>query len=227
VHPCETPLVNSSSTGRSDGDSFGLDDAYAVVTPDDSRRLYAKWAETYDSGFVTATGYEYHEHVAEVFVAAERPEGPTLDVGCGTGAVGEALRARGVDWIDGVDISAEMLARAASKDVYRDLIEADLTIGLDIVDDTYAGITSAGTFTHGHLPPAPIGELLRVAMPGAHCTIGVNAAHWVDQGFEAYLDRLAAEQRISQYVVTVVKVYAGSDPSVPNDMSNLVSFTVS
>ena len=27
-------------------DDFGLDDAYALETPDDARRLYAAWADT-------------------------------------------------------------------------------------------------------------------------------------------------------------------------------------
>lgn len=218
--------MTSASTGRSDDDSFGLDDAYAVVTPDDNRRLYAKWARTYDTGFVEATGYEYHERVADIFVAGPRPLGPTLDVGCGTGVVGEALRSRGVAQIDGVDISAEMLSRAGTKGVYTNLIEADLTVGLAVADNTYAGVTSAGTFTHGHLPPEPLDEVVRVAMPGARCAVGVNTAHWTEHGFEAYLDRAVADRRISPYEITVVKVYAGSDPDNPNDMSNVVSFTV-
>ena len=207
-------------------DALGLEEAYAVETPDDNRRLYAKWATTYESGFIGTKRYEYHERVAEVCVARERPVGPTLDVGCGTGIVGEALRARGVDRIDGVDISAAMLEQAAAKDVYTDLIEADLTVGMAVADDTYAGITSAGTFTHGHLPPEPLGELIRVAMPGARCAIGINAAHWSDHGFEAYLDQAVVDGRIGPYDIAVVKVYEGSDPANPDDMSNVVSFTV-
>ena len=95
-----------------------------------------------------------------------------------------------------------------------------------VADDTYAGITSAGAFTHGHLPPEPLGELIRVAMPGARCAIGVNVAHWSELGFEAYLDAAVADGRIEPYQVTVVKVYEGSDPDNPDDMSNVVSFTV-
>ena len=207
-------------------DTLGLDEAYAVETPDDNRRLYAKWATTYESGFIETRGYEYHERVAEIFVAGDRPDGPTLDVGCGTGIVGEALRSRGVGRIDGVDISAEMLEQASTKNVYTNLIEADLTVGMDVPDDTYAGVTSAGTFTHGHLPPEPLGELIRVSMPRARCAIGINAAHWSDHGFEAYLDRAVADGRIDAYDVSVVKVYEGSDPANPDDMSNVVSFTV-
>ncbi len=226
--PTTEPLSGSAGNRSRDGvdDALGLDEAYAVETPDDNRRLYAKWADTYESGFIETKGYQYHERVAEIFVANERPDGPTLDVGCGTGIVGAALRAQGVGRVDGVDISAEMLKQAAAKDIYSDLIEADLTAGMSVANNTYAGVVSAGTFTHGHLPPEPLGELIRVARPGARCAIGVNAAHWSEHGFEAYLDRAVADGRISPYDITVVKVYEGSDPDNPDDMSNVVSFTV-
>ena len=47
----------------------GIEEAYELETPDDSRRLYAAWANTYDSDFVKATDYVYHQHVAEIFTA--------------------------------------------------------------------------------------------------------------------------------------------------------------
>ena len=214
------------TTPQGPSDALGLDEAYAVETPDDNRRLYARWAATYESDFIARTGYRYHEHVADVFVALERPPGPTLDVGCGTGIVGRALQERGVDGIHGVDISPQMLEQASSKGVYETLIEADLTAGLRIRADTYAGVASAGTFTHGHLPPEPLGELIRVSMPGAACAIGVNAAHFVDRGFAAWLDAAVSEERITPYSVTRLPVYDASDPTHADDMSDVVTFRV-
>ena len=142
-------------------DPIGLDDAYSVETPDDSRRLYAAWASTYDSDFIEANGYVYHQNVVNVFLDAGggRDEAPVLDVGCGTGIVGEVLRARGVGHVDGIDISSEMLEVAGTKTtptgepVYRDLLEADLTERIGIPDDVYGAVVSVGTFTHGHLRP--------------------------------------------------------------------------
>lgn len=203
-----------------------LEAAYAVETPDDNRRLYAEWASTYESSFVEAKAYEYHLHVADALVAHDRPAGPVLDVGCGTGVVGEALRERGVGEIDGVDISPEMLEQAGTKGVYGRLIEADLTVGMDVADDTYAGVTSAGTFTHGHLPPEPLRELIRVAMPGARCAIGVNAAHFEEFGFADWLDEAVRDGMIEPYELTLIKVYETSDPNKPDDMSHIVGFTV-
>ncbi len=114
---------------------------------------------------------------------------PVLDVGCGTGLVGVALRALGVDAIDGLDLSPEMLDEARTKvdgdgsPVYGDLHVGDLTAVLDLPDGGVASVVSAGTFTHGHVGPGAFDELYRVARPGALFAIGVNPDHFESHGF--------------------------------------------
>ena len=190
----------------SDEPPVTLADAYALETPEDSRRLYARWADTYESEFVALNQYVIPDRVAEVFADVARDvaggeAGPVLDVGCGTGLVGVALvrdaAGEGVDWvIDGVDISPEMLAVAAAKSrpdgrpLYRQPIEADLTAAVDIADGSYAGVLSSGTFTHGHLGPDALSGLIRFGRPGAVFAIGINAEHFAAMGFA---DQLAAE----------------------------------
>ncbi|WP_323671157.1 class I SAM-dependent methyltransferase [Candidatus Poriferisodalis multihospitum] len=159
-------MTEQSSTDSA-ATRIGLDDAYAVDGPEDNRKLYASWAETYESVFLAENDYEYHLHVAAAFCGGENLrnglDGPVLDVGCGTGVVGAELARLGVGVIDGIDISPEMLAKAAAKmhegrATYRQLFEADLTGRLDLGSDAYAGIVSAGAFTHGHLGPEPAGS---------------------------------------------------------------------
>ena len=48
-------------------EALGLDEAYSVKTPEDNKRLYAKWAATYDSSFVDAKQYRYPKAISEVF----------------------------------------------------------------------------------------------------------------------------------------------------------------
>jgi len=48
-----------------------------------------------------------------------------VDLGCGTGRIGVWLKAQGVGRVDGIDISPEMLDRAAAKKVYFRLSRAD------------------------------------------------------------------------------------------------------
>ena len=53
-----------------DKKSLGLDDAYAVKTPDDNRELYRAWAATYDSDFAAARGYQYPLRIADIATSA-------------------------------------------------------------------------------------------------------------------------------------------------------------
>jgi predicted TPR repeat methyltransferase len=123
--------------------TYGLEEAYAVQTPDDNRVLYRGWADSYEEDFVEALGYIYHEGVARVLASKLPPtDEPILDVGCGTGVVGVALAKHGYPTVDGIDISPEMLQQSASKDVYRSLVEADLTKPISLATATYAGIVS-------------------------------------------------------------------------------------
>lgn len=191
---------------------LGLDDAYAVETPDDNRRLYRAWADTYDSGFARAKGYVYHEGVASLFAARRTHAGPVLDVGCGTGLVGQALRDLGCDVIDGIDISREMLAKADEKGIYRSLTEVDLTLPLPIESAGYDGVVSVGTFTHGHLGPEPLTELVRIARPGAPFALGINADHFRELGFDQHLVALVERGDISEPVTESIRIYSADAP---------------
>ncbi len=183
--------------------------AYALRSPDDSRRLYAGWAATYDVDFARATGYRLPEAVAAAFAAAGGT-GPVLDVGAGTGLVAERLAVRGIGPIDGTDISPDMLEKARAKALYARLFEGDVTARLDMPDASYAGIVSAGTFTLGHVGPGALGELLRIAQPGALLALSVNARHYAAAGFAAALAALGP--RIEGLAVDEVPIYAGLGP---------------
>jgi len=148
-----------------------LEAAYSLETPDDNRRLYRDWAQTYDSDFAERSGYRSARLTAQAYLEAGGTW-PLLDAGCGTGLVAESLPAGAV--IDGIDISPEMLEVARSKGRYRDLIEADLTRPIPLPDGSYCGLTSAGTFTHGHVGPEALDELIRLLRPGAVCAICGN-----------------------------------------------------
>lgn len=218
---------------HSEHDDVGLDAAYSLETPDDSRQLYAKWASTYDEDFIGPTGYVYHENVVEAFLdAGGSAGGAILDVGCGTGIVGVALSDIGEKKIDGIDISPEMIDVARSKQnvfgerAYRSLFVADLTLPLDIPDDSYMGILSTGTFTHGHLSAEPIRELTRIAAPAAVCAIGVNAEHYVTMGFDALFGELAGNGTISSPDIIDVSIYEAMTGEHAGTRANVALFQV-
>ncbi len=216
-----------------DGVSDLLSTAYSVDGPDANRALYAQWAATYDADFVAASGYVYHEHVVDLLLRTRPSLGlddAVLDVGCGTGVVGEALRARTPAAIDGIDISPEMLERAGAKRldgdaVYRDLIVADLTGPIDVASDRYTALISTGTFTHGHVGPDALGELVRVCAPGASCAIGINASHFVEHGFDTALKRLEDDGVLTTVDLASVPIYTAA-PGDHDSVANVALLTI-
>ncbi|WP_339768620.1 class I SAM-dependent methyltransferase [uncultured Pseudosulfitobacter sp.] len=186
-------------------DDPDLNAAYALQTPADSQRLYARWAKTYDTTFASASGYILHMQVASLFTE-HGGTGPVLDVGAGTGLCGVALAAQGIAPVDGTDISPEMLEVADAKDVYRKLFTGDILQGLDVPDGTYAGVTSSGTFTTGHVGPDALDEVMRVVHPGGRITLSINAQHFAAQGFAAKFALL--EPDIQDLTLTDVPIYS-------------------
>jgi predicted TPR repeat methyltransferase len=203
-----------------DPPSADLDGAYALRTPADAVRYYRGWAADYDAGFAARVDYRLPELVAAAFAAAGGG-GPVLDAGAGTGLVGVRLAARGIGPIDALDISPEMLAEAAAKGVYRELCEADLTAPLPRLGAPYAGIVSAGTFTHGHVGPAALDGLLALAAPGAVFAFSVNAGVW-DAGFAARLDALGGG--LAGLAVAEAAIYGAPDPDHAGDRAMIVTF---
>lgn len=186
-------------------DDPDLETAYALETPEDSRRLYAEWAGDYDQGFAAREDYQLHIHTARAFVGAGG-QGPALDVGAGTGLCGAVLADLGVGPIDATDISAEMLDIAMRKDIYRDAILADLNEGIPAQPASYSGIISSGTFTHGHVGPEALPALLRVARHGAQFALSINEGHYTAMGFADCLQDLL-RGKIARLVLSRVRIY--------------------
>lgn len=191
-----------------------LDSAYALKTPQDSRRLYADWAQTYDSGFAQESEYVLPQKVARHFAAAGGT-GPVLDVGAGTGLCAQALKDHGVAQIDGTDISPDMLRVAQGKGLYERLFVADVTARLPIRSEFYAGVVSSGTFTNGHVGPEAIEEVLRITRPGGLLALSINCQHYETKGFARALDGLATQ--IRDLRLPVVEIYGANGSGAHKD----------
>ncbi len=200
-------------------DDIGLDDAYSLKSASDVKRLYSRWADTFEKGFLVEHGYVYHEHVVEEFVrrADLEPTEAVLDVGCGTGVGGVELRQRGPWPIDGLDLSPEMLAKSADKvgddgtPIYRQLFEANVLEPLNFGNDHYGGMISIGTFTHGHVGPDAIDQLVSLVRPGGLLSLGINEVFYARAGFGAHFEEMVSAGFISEPELVQVPVY---DPTV-------------
>ncbi len=199
-----------------------VDVAYALKTTEDRKRLYDAWAATYDDGFAAATDYIYPQHVADVY-HRRGGTGPVLDAGAGTGLLAHAILQKGNPVIDAIDLSAEMLAVARDKGFYRHLMEADLTQALPCQAETYASVVSSGTFTHGHVGPEALDELMRVAAPDALFVLSIKTELYKAQGFEAKLEIF--ESAIRAFELDEVPVYgAGADAEHAGETGLIASF---
>jgi predicted TPR repeat methyltransferase len=82
-------------------------------------RLFDDYAPRFDAHLTKASGYRAPALIAEALdlAAPGRRFGSALDIGCGTGLMGEAIRQR-VDHLTGVDLSPGMIARARERGLY-------------------------------------------------------------------------------------------------------------
>lgn len=104
--------------------------------------LFDHYAETFETALVDKLGYRLPEFL-ERQIRKARPGRfrLALDLGCGTGLMGERLRPI-VDRLEGFDISAAMLRKARAKGIYDALVKADLQ-GFSYSGDKADLVTSA------------------------------------------------------------------------------------
>ncbi|MDF0597203.1 class I SAM-dependent DNA methyltransferase [Psychromarinibacter halotolerans] len=200
---------------------YDLDHAYTIDGPEDARRLYGNWAASYDDSFGAGWGYVAPREIANIFLSEMRENQPVLDIGAGTGLVAEHLRDVTVD---GIDIAPEMLARAEAKGLYRRRILGDLTQPLHIPDGVYGGVVSCGTFTHGHVGPVCLPELLRITRPGALFACGTIPAVLDGMGFGSALAALVAAAKITPVAFREIAIYEGADHPHRDDRGLVMVF---
>ena len=194
--------------------------------------MYAQWAPTYDKTFIEDNKYVYPAKIAEV-LAKHMPADRSfsvIDIGCGTGAVGEEIsKIRPNSIIEGVDISPEMLAIAASKKrldgnkLYEDLHEADLTSTIYFAANYFDFFVSAGTFTIGHLGAYELIDAVSVCRAGATIVAGVNQQHWEDNDFGSAISEAVNAKKISKPQYEEVDIYAEGSPHF-GDKARVVIF---
>ena len=167
-----------------------LDRAYDAGTPEGTRALYDEWSATYEAE-VAENGYATPGRVAEALAGAlPDRDAPVLDIGCGTGLSGLALRAAGFTTIDGADVSAEMLARAEAKGAYRALRRIDPDAPLAWVSPgDHAAIVACGVIGAGAAPYSLFDACLEALGPGGLFALSLNDHALADPESRAALDR--------------------------------------
>lgn len=200
---------------------FDLDLAYEIDGKEDAKRVYSDWAASYEGSLVEGMGYVAPRKIAELYTNNTTNEFPVLDVGAGTGLLGQQLEGLTVD---AIDITPAMLDIALEKRIYRKLIVGDLTEELDIDDEMYGGIVSSGTFTHGHVGPECFPELLRIAKPGALFCCGTIYPVFDGLGFGSALANLVSRGKISPVNFSEIDIYEKDDHAHAEDKGIVMIF---
>ena len=153
---------------------YRLSDAYKLTNPEQSREFYQGWAAGYDDE-VAENGYITPQRCAEALILhAAAPWAPMMDMACGTGISGLALKAAGFECIDGYDFSQAMLDKAAPKGVYRELGIADMSKPLEIADGVYQNAAAIGCITPEYMPATVLDEILSKLPQGGCLVFSVN-----------------------------------------------------
>lgn len=192
-----------------------LDLVYAATSETELAAAYATWAADYDRETLEL-GYCLPFLVTS-WVARHVPvgEGPLLDAGCGTGLSGPCLRALGYHEIEGLDLSPEMLAAAATRDAYGALKQAALGGPLPWADGHFRAFLSTGVFTAGHAPASSLDELVRITRPGGHAIFTVRDSILGPGGFEDMFRKLEESGRWSPVESSApFRAFAVGEPDV-------------
>ncbi len=97
----------------------------AVPSPAYVAALFDQYAPDFEAALVERLRYAGPSVLAGVLADTGRRFAHAVDLGCGTGLMGAAVRAS-VDRLDGIDLSAAMLEQAAAKGLYDDLMVGDV-----------------------------------------------------------------------------------------------------
>lgn len=132
------------------------------------RALFDGYAPRFDQHLVEALHYRGPAVLAAALaeVAPGRRFARALDLGCGTGLMGGALRPL-VERIDGVDLSPAMVAQAKQTGAYTDLAVGSLEAALQAEPSAFDLLTAADVLVYcGDLAPIMAGAALALASGG-------------------------------------------------------------
>lgn len=164
------------------------------------KAYYASWADSYDEDLVDDyTGsrvivdllvdfLQHSDHPLDSDLKTQ----PVADVGCGTGQVGLYLSEAGFTQVDGMDLSAEMVAKASELDVYRQLT-ADVDLNQPLASEWqrhYAITLCCGVFTLGHVKPRALEHLVAITRAGGLVLTSTRTAYYDDSDYQLVTDQL-------------------------------------
>ena len=178
-------------TGKPESARPGLASLRQAST--DSRAVqsyYDDLAARYDD---TLAQWQYRapDDVSALLAPHLAEEARVLDIGCGTGLLGKALRGRGAWVIDGIDISAASLEQAGQRGCYARLMRQDLQrLPLPVPDAAYDAAALVGVMSYIEDADALLRDLCRSVRLGGMIAFTQRTDFWQERDFPALIARL-------------------------------------
>lgn len=167
-----------------------------LSSPEEARAHFDQWAPSYDTDITEACGYIGPNLIANAFGKDQISRSVSiLDVGCGTGLIGEELKKRGYLSLYGADFSEAMRQEAEKKDVYRRLIAADFSKRTNILDGVYDLVIAVDCFGRGQMTADSFNELIRLVRRGGQIYALVESAFFEAGNFPAAIADLERRDR--------------------------------
>ncbi len=155
--------------------------------------IYDDWSDAYNSD-TEGWGYEA-PRIASTLLAANAPtRAQVLDVGCGTGMVGVALRDLGFHDIVGVDLSEKSLDLAAKTGAYRALSSENFAeLPTSLADESFSALMCVGVMTYMFDVAAVCSEFCRIVEPDGIIVLTQRTDLFDERNTQAAFDQLAAD----------------------------------
>lgn len=141
--------------------------------------LFDQYAPQFEQSLVERLGYRVPQMLDDLVNQEMAKLGiggfaRALDLGCGTGLMGRQLRAK-VAFLEGLDVSAAMIAETARKGIYDRLHKAELVAALATRHSDADLVTAADVFIYcGALPPV-LAALVPALQPGGLLAFSLEA----------------------------------------------------
>jgi len=120
------------------------------------RELYDRYADNFESHLVRTLAYDIPSVLRDMLydlLGRDVRFRNAVDLGCGTGLVGEKIRSL-TDRLEGIDISPAIIKKAEEKNIYDELMTGDIVEVLNGSDERYDLFVAADVFIYsGNLTP--------------------------------------------------------------------------
>jgi predicted TPR repeat methyltransferase len=137
--------------------------------------LFDGYADKFDEHLVQVLNYQAPRVLAAQLASLGRTFSRALDLGCGTGLCAALVKPL-ADVLDGVDLSANMLAKAASLGLYEGLVQDDIVHCLETTRQRYELVVSADVFIYVGALEDVFDGVSRVLEPGGSFCFSVELA---------------------------------------------------